>query len=293
MLKGSIVALITPFKNNGSVDYDQLKELIEFHIKNKTDGIVLLGTTAESPTLSHEEKTEIVKIGLEVVNKRVPVIVGSGTNDTGESILLSKEFSSMGADYLLVITPYYNKTNDNGLVKHFNVIADNSCCPLILYNVPGRTGMSISENVIKEVSKHKNIIGVKEASGDISYAAKVAKYLSKDFVMFSGNDDIIVPMMSLGASGVISVLANIAPTQTHNICELCLDGNYEAARTIQLKLLDFINALFIETNPIPIKEAMNELGFNIGGYRLPLDYMSTNNKQVLVDRINKVKGEIY
>ena len=293
MLKGSIVAIITPFNEDGSVNYNKLKELIEFHIKSKTDGIVLLGTTGESSTLSYEEKLEIVKVGIKTINKRIPVIVGSGTNDTNESIMLSRKFSSMGADYLLVITPYYNKTNENGLIKHFNMVADSSSCPLILYNVPGRTGMSISENVLKEVSKHKNIIGIKEASADISYATRIAKYLGDDFVMYSGNDDIIVPMMSIGAMGVISVLANIAPAQTHNICELCLNGKYDEARSLQLRLLDLINTLFIEVNPIPVKEAMNQLGFNVGGYRMPLDYMSANNKQILIDRINRMMGDIY
>ena len=293
MLKGSIVALITPFNKNGSVNYNKLVELIEFHVKSKTDGIVLLGTTAESSTLTLDEKKEIVRIGIKTVNKRIPVIVGSGTNDTNESVMLSKEFSNMGADYLLVITPYYNKTNENGLIKHFNVIADSSSCPIILYNVPSRTGMNISENVIKVVSKHKNIYGIKEASSDMSYATKVSKYLSDEFIMLSGNDDIIVPMMSIGSLGVISVLANVAPTQTHNICKLCLERKYDEARIIAIKLLDFTNALFIETNPIPIKEAMNELGFSVGGYRLPLDFLSPNNKQVLIDNMIKAKGEIF
>ena len=206
---------------------------------------------------------------------------------------MSKKYSEMGADYLLVITPYYNKTNESGLIKHFEMVADNSSCPIILYNVPGRTGMSISLNSLEKLSKHPNIIGIKEASGNISYSTLVSKYLSDDFVMYSGNDDIIVPMMSIGAVGVISVLANVAPIQTHNIVSNCLSGNYLEANRIQQSLLDVANSLFIEVNPIPVKEALNHLGWNVGGYRAPLDYMSDINRDKLFKVLDSHKEDLF
>ncbi|MBR4496029.1 MAG: 4-hydroxy-tetrahydrodipicolinate synthase [Acholeplasmatales bacterium] len=293
MLKGSIVALVTPFKENGDVNYEELGRLLDYHCENNTDGIVILGTTGEASCLTFEEEAEIVKFSVKRVNKRVPLIVGSGSNETAKAVTYSKKYSELGADYVLVITPYYNKTNESGLIKHFEAVADASLCPVIMYNVPGRTGMSMSLHAIEVLSKHPNIYGIKEASGNMSYSIKVAKYISKDFHMFSGNDDIIVPMMSIGAEGVISVLANVAPKQTHNICELCFKEEYKKANDIQLKLLDLINGLFIEVNPIPVKEAMNQLGFNVGGYRAPLDYMSEANKEKLKAIINEVKEEIF
>jgi 4-hydroxy-tetrahydrodipicolinate synthase len=293
MLKGSIVALVTPFKPNGDVDYEKLGELLDYHCENKTDGIVILGTTGEASCLSFDEEAEIVKFSVKRVNKRIPLIVGSGSNETAKAVTYSKKYSELGADYVLVITPYYNKTNESGLIKHFEAVADASLCPVIMYNVPGRTGMSMSLHAIEVLSKHPNIYGIKEASGNMSYSAKVAKFISKDFHMFSGNDDIIVPMMSIGAEGVISVLANVAPKKTHEICELCLKEEYVKANKIQLELLDLINGLFIEVNPIPVKEAMNYLGFNVGGYRAPLDYMSDANKEKLINIIENVKEEIF
>ena len=293
MLKGSIVALVTPFKENGDVNYEELGRLLDYHCENNTDGIVILGTTGEASCFTFEEEAEIVKFSVKRVNKRVPLIVGSGSNETAKAVTYSKKYSELGADYVLVITPYYNKTNESGLIKHFEAVADASLCPVIMYNVPGRTGMSMSLHAIEVLSKHPNIYGIKEASGNMSYSIKVAKYISKDFHMFSGNDDIIVPMMSIGAEGVISVLANVAPKQTHNICELCFKEEYKKANDIQLKLLDLINGLFIEVNPIPVKEAMNQLGFNVGGYRAPLDYMSEANKEKLKAIINEVKEEIF
>ena len=293
MLKGSIVAPVTPFKENGDVNYEELGRLLDYHCENNTDGIVILGTTGEASCLTFEEEAEIVKFSVKRVNKRVPLIVGSGSNETAKAVTYSKKYSELGADYVLVITPYYNKTNESGLIKHFEAVADASLCPVIMYNVPGRTGMSMSLHAIEVLSKHPNIYGIKEASGNMSYSIKVAKYISKDFHMFSGNDDIIVPMMSIGAEGVISVLANVAPKQTHNICELCFKEEYKKANDIQLKLLDLINGLFIEVNPIPVKESMNQLGFNVGGYRAPLDYMSEANKEKLKAIINEVKEEIF
>ena len=286
MISGSFVALVTPFNNDGSINYDKLKELIEYHISNNTDGIVLIGTTGEATTLSFEEQCEIVRFGLEVVNKRVHVMVGSGSNDTAKACKLSKAFSDMGADSLLVITPYYNKTNTPGLIKHFEMIAESSSCPIVLYNVPSRTGMSIPIEAYEVLSKNPKIIGVKEASGNMEYTKEVSKYLSDDFIMMSGNDDIIVDMISLGASGVISVLANLAPNNTHSMCELALNGNFDKAYKIQNSLLEVANSLFYETNPIPVKAAMNYLGFNVGGYRMPLYQMSREPYQKMIKVIN-------
>ena len=293
MLKGSIVALVTPFKQDGSVNYNELERLIEYHIENKTDGIVILGTTGEASTIGYEEQEEIVRFSIEKANKRIPIIVGAGNNFTAKSIELAKKYSNMGADYLLVITPYYNKANDSGLYKHFTMIADASSCPIILYNVPSRTGMSINISVLEKLANHPNICGIKEASGNMEYSKKVSNLLSEDFVMYSGNDDIIVEMISLGAVGVISVLANVAPRQVHNMCEYAINGNFDDAITIQEDLIDLANNLFIEVNPIPVKEAMNYLGFNVGGYHLPLDYMSDEHKNILIDTINNCKEVMF
>lgn len=293
MLKGSIVAIITPFYEDGSINYDELGNLIEYHIENKTDGIVILGTTGEASTIPYDEQEEIVRFSIEKANKRIPIIVGAGTNYTLKSIELAQKYSKMGADYLLVISPYYNKCNESGLYKHFTMIAENSTCPIILYNVPGRTGMSISVNVLEKLAKHPNICGIKEASGNMEYTEKVSMLLSDDFVMYSGNDDIIVDMMKLGAVGVISVLSNIAPVQVHNMCEYALNGEFDKAFKIQKDLLDVADKLFIEVNPIPVKEAMNYLGFNVGGYHLPLDYMNEENKKLLINTIENNKEVIF
>lgn len=293
MLKGSIVALVTPFNNDGSVNFSKLGELLEYHINNNTDGICILGTTGEASTLSFEEEAEIVKYSVAKVNKRVPLIVGSGSNETEKAVKMSKKYSELGADYVLVITPYYNKTNERGLIKHFEMVAEASLCPVIMYNVPGRTGMSMSMHAIEVLSKNPNICGIKEASGNMSYSTMVAKYVSEDFAMFSGNDDIIVPMMSIGATGVISVLANIAPCQTHNICMLSLEGDYASANKIQQELLDVANNLFLEVNPIPVKEALNHLGFEVGGYRMPLDYMSDNLKEIMIKELDLKKDVVF
>ena len=293
MLKGSIVALVTPFNADGSVNYDELGNLIDYHCDNNSGGIVILGTTGEASTISFAEEEEIVKFSVKRCNHRIPLIVGSGSNETEKAINYSKKYSELGADYVLVITPYYNKTNESGLIKHFEAVANVSKCPVIMYNVPGRTGMSMSIHALEVLSKHPNIYGIKEASGNISYSAKVSRLLSKDFHMFSGNDDIIVPMMSIGAEGVISVVANIAPKQTAKICELCSQGNFVEANKIQNALLPVINDLFIEVNPIPVKEAMNHLGFNAGGYRAPLDYMADANREKLFNDLDSNKEIIF
>jgi 4-hydroxy-tetrahydrodipicolinate synthase len=293
MLKGSIVAIVTPFNEDGSINYNEFGNLIEYHIENKTDGIVVLGTTGEASTIGYDEQEEIIKFAVEKANKRIPIIVGAGTNYTHKSVELAKKYSNLGVDYLLVITPYYNKCNDSGLYKHFTMIADNSKCPIILYNVPGRTGMSINISVLEKLAKHPNIYGIKEASGNMEYSLKVSKLLSDDFIMYSGNDDIIVDMMKIGAKGVISVLSNIAPMQVHNMCEYALNNDFIKAYKIQKELLDVADKLFIEVNPIPVKEAMNYLGFKVGGYHLPLDYMNEDNKKVLINTIDNNKEVIF
>lgn len=269
MLKGSMVALVTPFYEDGSVNFDKLGELLEYHIENGTSGIVILGTTGEASTLTFEEEEKIVSFSVNKIKKRIPLIVGSGSNETEKAVRMSKKYSELGADYVLVITPYYNKTNESGLIKHFTAVADASLCPVILYNVPSRTGMNMSLHAIEVLSKHPNICGIKEASGNMSYATNVAKYISPSFAMYSGNDDIIVPMMAIGSLGVISVLANIAPKNTSKMVELCLEEKYKEANHLQQELLETIHDLFIEVNPIPVKEAMNHLGFAVGGSRMP------------------------
>ncbi|CDE23805.1 4-hydroxy-tetrahydrodipicolinate synthase [Amedibacillus dolichus] len=287
-VKGSIVALITPFHEDGSVNFEKLKELCEWHIQNATDALLILGTTGESSTMTHEEDDAVVKCVLSCVQGRVPVIVGSGSNCTQTMIEKSVKYANMGADALLVISPYYNKTNTQGMIQHFTAVADAVNKPLILYNVPGRTGCSISEEAIRILSKHPNIVGIKEASGNISYAANIARYLSDDFVMYSGNDDMIVPMLSLGASGVISVLANVVPKQTHDMVMDYLQGNTKKACAAQLYYLDLIHALFCEVNPIPVKEALNIMGKEVGGYRLPLYEMSDEHKTLLKQCMQEV-----
>ena len=280
-IQGSIVALITPFNPDGSVNFPKLGELIDFHLENETDAILILGTTGESATMSHEEDDEVCRYTVERVAGRVPVIAGSGSNSTQTMLEKSLRAERMGADGLLLITPYYNKANTEGMVRHFTTVADAVTIPCILYNVPGRTGCSISENVVRRLASHPNIVGIKEASGSLSYAARIARYLSEDFVMYSGNDDLIIPMMSLGSSGVISVLANVIPRETHQMVWDWLEGRHQQALDAQLRYLELTNDLFLEVNPIPVKEALNLMGMEVGGYRLPLTAMGEANRQRL------------
>ncbi len=287
-LKGSIVALVTPFNDDGSVNYESLSQLIEFHIENKTDAILILGTTGESSTMSHEEDDKVCEFTVKQVAGRVPVIAGSGSNCTETMLEKSLRYQELGADGLLVISPYYNKANDEGMYRHFKTVADAVSIPCILYNVPGRTGCSISESVIARLKDHPNIMGIKEASGNMSYTAKIAKHLSDDFVMYSGNDDIIVPTLALGGSGVISVLANCLPKETHDMVHNYLKGDTKKATEAQLKYLDFANSLFIEVNPIPVKAALNLMGMKVGGYRLPLCEMDEKNHEKLASEMKKL-----
>lgn len=270
MIKGSIVALVTPFNYDFTVNFEKLGELIEFHIDQKTDAILILGTTGESSVLTFDEEEDIVKYTISKANGRIPIVVGSGSNDTAIAIWQAQRFEKMGADALLVITPYYNKTNEEGMYKHFEMVAKSVKCPIILYNVPSRTGCSLSINNLKRLKEFDNIVGIKEASGNIGYVSKVAKLVDDNFALYSGNDDIVVPLMSLGGSGVISVAANIMPYAMHDLVHTYLNGDVVSAKNKQLEYLDVIDSLFYEVNPIPVKQALNHLGFEAGPCRMPL-----------------------
>lgn len=287
---GSGVAIITPFDGN-KTDYDSLGEIIEAQIDGGTDSIIICGTTGEASTMPDEEHLEAIRFTVEKVAGRIPVIAGTGSNDTAHAIKLSQKAEEYGADALLTVTPYYNKTTQAGLVNHFTEIANSVKIPVILYNVPSRTGMAISIDALKELAKVPNIVGIKEASGDISYTAKVAA-LVPELNIYSGNDDMIVPMLSLGAKGVISVLANVMPREAHDICRLYFEGNTEESRKLQLKLLGLINALFIEVNPVPVKTAMGLLGYRVGNLRAPLYEMSGANLEVLKNEMKKAGLEL-
>ena len=281
LFKGSAVALVTPFTKDNKVNFDKLAELIEYHIENKTDAIVSCGTTGEATTMSDEEILSVLEFTVKKVNGRIPVIAGTGSNNTMHSVELSQKAEALGVDGLLIITPYYNKANKSGLKKHFITIAESVNIPIILYNVPGRTCMNISPALIAELAQVPNIVAVKEASGDLGQVAEIASLVPEDFAIYSGNDDSIVPLLSLGGHGVISVLANVCPRETHDLVEKYLEGDVEGSRKIQLDLDALIAALFIEVNPIPVKTAMNLLGFEVGDLRLPLDNMDPANLEVL------------
>lgn len=276
---GSGVALVTPFNDTG-VDYDKLSELLEFHIAHKSDSLAICATTGESAAMSLEEHCDVLKFCAEKVNGRIPLIAGTGSNDTHSAVLLSKYAEQVGYDGLLLVTPYYNKTTQKGLKKHFGVLAESVSIPIILYNIPGRTGMSISLDTFIYLDKtYPNINGVKEATGNVALAAQICA--ETELNVYSGNDDIIVPIMSVGGKGVISVVANILPDETHDICADYMNGNVEKSRKQFLGMLDLIHALFIEVNPIPIKTAMNLLGYNVGKLRMPLCDMEEENLEKL------------
>ncbi len=281
---GSGVAIVTPFTDNHEIDYDSLSELIEMHIAHKTDAIVICGTTGEASAMPDDEHLAAIAYTVKQVNHRIPVIAGTGSNDTAHAINLSKRAAQLGADGLLSVTPYYNKANKSGVIAHFRAIAEAVNIPIILYNVPSRTGMTFSIDVLKELSKIDNIVGLKEASGNISYLAQVAAEVP-ELHIYSGNDDMIVPVMSLGGVGVISVVANIFPDETHDICEMYSNGDVEGSRKLQLEMLDLINKLFIEVNPVPVKSAMKALGYRVGDLRLPLGPMDDKNLQVLMEAL--------
>ncbi|MDK2807008.1 MAG: 4-hydroxy-tetrahydrodipicolinate synthase [Thermoanaerobacterium sp.] len=281
VFKGSGVALVTPFTEDG-VNFNKLEELLEWHIKEGTDAVIICGTTGESSTMTEKERMDAIKFAVDKVAGRIPVIAGTGSNNTKHSIELSQYASSVGADALLVITPYYNKTTQAGLVKHFTEIAKNVDKPIIIYNVPSRTGMNVKPETYLEICKYvDNVVGVKEASSDIVQIAEIARIMGDKFDIYSGNDDQVVPILSLGGIGVISVTANIVPKKIHDMVMLYLNGDIKAARKLQLELNPLNSAMFIETNPIPIKTAMNLMGFGVGPLRLPLVDMSEKNLDTL------------
>ncbi|WP_027632118.1 4-hydroxy-tetrahydrodipicolinate synthase [Clostridium hydrogeniformans] len=286
LFKGSGVAIITPFNKDG-VDFNKLGELVDWHIKENTDAIVVCGTTGEASTMTEQERKDTIKYVVDRVNKRIPVIAGTGSNNTKASIEMSKWAETIGIDGLLVITPYYNKTTQKGLIEHFKAIDTEVNTPIIVYNVPGRTGMNITPNTLLSLTNLKNIVAIKEASGDMSQVAKMKSLCGDKIDIYSGNDDQIIPVLALGGVGVISVLANIKPKETHDMCKLYMDGKVKEALDIQLDLLSLCDALFVETNPIPVKTALNLMGKNVGALRLPLCEMVEGNLKFLKDELKK------
>ncbi|WP_333651390.1 4-hydroxy-tetrahydrodipicolinate synthase [Lacrimispora sp.] len=282
IFEGAGVALVTPFKENGEVNYGKLEELVEFQIAGGTDSIIACGTTGEASTMTHEEHLEVVRFVCEVTKKRVPVIAGTGSNCTDTAVYLSKEAEKHGADGLLLVSPYYNKATQNGLKAHFKAVADQVKIPILLYNIPGRTGINIAPETIADLCRNvSNIVGVKEASGNFTAIADLMNYSDGCADVYSGNDDQIVPLLSLGGKGVISVLSNIAPAQTHEICEAYFKGDVKRSASLQIAAIPLINALFCEVNPIPVKAALNLMGMNAGPMRLPLTEMEPQNQERL------------
>lgn len=278
---GCGVAIITPFNEDESVNYKALENLLEFHIANSTDAIVICGTTGESATLTPQEHSDVIKFTCDVVNHRIPVIAGTGSNETKYAIELSQDAEKAGADAMLVVTPYYNKCSQIGIVKHYNTIADNVSKPIIIYNVPSRTGVNVLPSTYAELCEHKNIIATKEASGNISQIAETISLCGDKLDVYSGNDDQVVPIMSLGGKGVISVLSNICPKVAHDIPALYLDGKYKESAELQLKYLELCNAMFMDVNPIPVKVAMQMMGLGAGPLRMPLCEMTDANNTKL------------
>jgi len=293
LFKGSGVALVTPFKKDGSIDYITLRKLIDFQIENNTDAIIITGTTGESATLSYMEHLNVIEECIDHVNGRVQVIAGTGSNCTKTAIQMSKEAETLGADGLLIVTPYYNKTTQKGLINHYSKISEKVSIPIILYNVPSRTGLNIEPNTVKElVEKNKNIKGIKEASGNINNVSEIKELLGDKIKVYSGNDDQIVPILSLGGEGVISVIANILPKETHNMVMNYLNGNIDASKKEQLKMLKLIKALFKETNPIPIKKAMEILNMINGTLREPLIELEEEHQKQLIKEMKNYGMDI-
>ncbi len=285
---GAGVAIVTPMNDDFSINYDEYNALLDFQINNGTDAIIVAGTTGEASTYTDEEHCEIIDYTAKYVNKRVPVIAGVGSNDTKYAMWLTKEAKQAGADALLHVTPYYNKTSQAGLIRHFNMCADVCDLPVILYNVPSRTGMNITPASYLELSRHPNIVAAKEASGNISQVAQIKYLCGDDLDIYSGNDDQIVPILSLGGKGVISVLSNICPKETHDIVSLYLEGKVKESADLQIKLLNLIDLLFCDVNPIPVKEAVNLMGFKAGIPRLPLVAMSPDSREKLKKEMIKL-----
>lgn len=287
VFKGSGVALVTPMHSDGSVNFEVLGEILEFQIKNKTDAIIICGTTGESATMSDEERAAVIDFAVKNVAGRVPIIAGTGSNSTEHALKMSKKAQELGADAILVVTPYYNKTSQRGLIRHYSYIADNVDLPMILYNVPSRTGISIRPETYAELAKHPNIVATKEANGDLSAIAKTIALCGDDLGVYSGNDDQTIPILSVGGLGVISVFANVCPYESYEISEKFFAGNINAARELFLRSNELMKALFCDVNPIPVKEAMNQLGFSCGSCRLPLVPLSAENKDKLVTAMRK------
>jgi 4-hydroxy-tetrahydrodipicolinate synthase len=286
---GAGVAIVTPFHADGSVNYNKLEELIDFQCNNGTDSIVICGTTGESATLSEAEHVEVIKKAVEFTKGRIPVIAGTGSNNTKTAIELSKEAEAAGADGLLMVTPYYNKATQQGLVAHYEAVAKEVKLPIILYSVASRTGCNIEPATVATMfNKIDNIVGIKEASGNISQIAKIMNLTDGKIDLYSGNDDQIVPIMSLGGIGVISVLSNVAPQETHDICAKFMEGDLEGSRALQLKAIPLVDALFCEVNPIPVKKALNLMGYEVGGLRLPLTELTEGNTEKLAKAMRDV-----
>lgn len=278
---GAGVALVTPMHADGSVNFDKMKELIEFQIANETDALIICGTTGEASTMSDEVQIECVRFAKEVAAGRVPIIAGAGSNDTAHCIELAQACEKAGADGVLLVTPYYNKATQKGLILHYTAIANAINIPIILYNVPGRTGCNLAPKTVAELAKVKNIVAVKEASGNLSQVAEIASLVGDDFDIYSGNDDQILPVLSLGGKGVISVLSNVAPKQTHDMVMSYLNGDTKTATKLQLDAIELISALFCEVNPIPVKAALNLMGYEVGSCVLPLCDMEEKNLETL------------
>lgn len=287
IFKGAGVAIVTPMNEDFSINYEKLGELIDWQLEKGTDSIIICGTTGESTTMSDDEHVECIRYAVKKTAGRVPVVAGAGSNDTSYAIWLSKEAKAAGADGLLHVTPYYNKTSQRGLIRHFTMLADTTDLPIILYNVPSRTGLNIAPQTYFELSKHPNIVATKEASGNIAEIAKTRSLCGDELMMYSGNDDQIIPILSLGGIGVISVLSNIMPAQTHDICRLYFDGKTAEAAKLQLDLIPLIDAIFSDVNPIPVKEALNLMGYKVGPCRMPLIEMSTAARGALKMELKK------
>ncbi len=279
LFKGCGTAIATPFKESGEINYEELARYLDFQLKNKIDAIIVCGTTGEAATLSKSEKEKLIKFTIKYVNKQVPVIAGTGSNNTKEAIQMSKFAQEAGADGVLIVTPYYNKTTQEGLVKHYSEIAENITIPIIIYNVPSRTGVNILPETCKELSKISNIVAIKEASGNISQVAKIAQLCQDDLNIYSGNDDQILPILSIGGNGVISVLSNIKPKEVHEIVKNYMEGETKKAKEEFIKNIPLINSLFCEVNPIPVKYALKKIGFDFGKPRPPL-YELKNKKEI-------------
>lgn len=287
LFTGAGTALVTPMNDSG-IDYDAYGRIIDFQIENGADALIVCATTGEAPTLDDDEHLEAVSFAVDRAKKRIPVIAGTGSNNTAHAIMMNKEAEKRGADGLLWVSPYYNKATQRGLLLHYKALAASTSLPAIIYNVPSRTGVNIKPETIEELSYIDNICGVKEASGDVSVAVDILRRCGDRIDVYSGNDDIIVPLMSMGAKGVISVISNVMPRETHDMCRLCFDGDFKAAAETQKKYFPFIKALFCEVNPIPIKTAMNLMGLNAGKLRLPLCEMSEANLELLKSEMKKL-----